>query len=827
MLAAAFACVISGCGGGGGAGSAGGNTAPTFVSLTVTKSVVLSDDTDTATVTAAATDANGDTITYTGAATGGTLSKTAAARFTFKTGAPGEFTITITATDARGASAQKTTTINSFGVSANYGGAKGTVTVPRTSYRGADVSDPTQSGNILESPVYIPAEAGGGRDLSRAVMFENKGATVTTCEGDSFVTGELIVKMKPGRDLDLLTGEKGLRIIRNNDPGISLVEITGAASDRRLTIDTCVALNEDSRVEFAELNKIAKRMSVSANDTYFSSQWNLNLMNVPQAWSTTTGSSNVIVAVLDSGVVSGHQDLSANIVSGYDFISSSSSSCDGGGIDSNPEDVADSRCIPRALPPDSPGRSDYHGTHVAGIIAAVGNNGKGVAGINWNAKIMPVRVLGTGGGTDYDIIQGMLYAAGLSNDSHTTPSKKANIINMSLGGSPGEQCSALYKDAFNQVYNAGVLVFVATGNDGSNNGINPLALCDHAVAVAAADRYSMRAWYSNAGPGVTITAPGGDQTVAESDGVLSTVRSDAADNNTAYVYMQGTSMATPHAAGVAALMLAANPSLTPSQIVNYMVQTATDLGSAGTDNIYGAGLINAYSAVRSAAGQTSSGNPVLSVSTTKMYFGAGETTKTALLTNTGGGTLAVTSISHTEYSGGDWLSTSYDSVGKLLTATVTRTGLATGSYTGAINIVSNGGSASIAVTLQVDTAVPTIDPSCVDTNIYVLAVDSSTEETASETSVAITGGGFKIFEIPEGGYYVIAGTDCDGDDYICDQSIDYCGVYPLVSDPGILTVTRQQFTSNINFSLTMSTYVDEAARVSGTGLPSSGFRRRK
>ncbi len=827
-LASALVSVISGCGGGGGgASSSGGNSAPTFTSLTTTKTVLLSDNTDSVTITAAASDPDGDSITYTGTSTGGTLTKTTSNKFSFRTDEPGEFTITITAADTRGGSVQKTATITSFGASTEEGGAQGTVTVPRSSYRGAEISGRTESGNILESTVFISAEYGSGRDMSRAVMFENKGAMVTTCEGSNFIAGELIVKMKSGFDLSRFADDKGLRIVNDNASGISLLEIAGAGPDRQLTVDTCEALNGDPRVEFVELNKVSKRMSMTANDTYFSSQWNLNLINVPQAWSTTTGSSSVIVAVLDTGIVFGHQDLSANIVSGYDFISSSSTSCDGGGIDGNPEDVADSRCTPRALPADSPDRSEYHGSHVAGIIAAVGNNGKGIAGINWNAKIMPVRVLGAGGGTDYDIIQGMLYAAGLSNDSHTIPAQKADIINMSLGGSPGEQCSALYEDTFNQVYNAGVLVFVATGNDGSDNGINPLALCDHAVAVAAVDRYSTRAWYSNAGAGVTIAAPGGDQTDAESDGILSSVRSDSNNISTAYVYMQGTSMATPHAAGVAALMLAANSGLTPAQIITYMTQTATDLGASGTDNIHGAGLINAYSAVRSAANQTAYGDPVLSVSTTKMYFGPEDISKTAVLTNTGGGTLAVSSISNSENTGGDWLSTSYDSGSKTLTATVSRTNLTAGAYTGAINIVSNGGNASIAVTLQVESALPTVDPSCVDSNIYIIAVDSSTEETASETSLSISGGGYSIFEIPEGSYYVIAGTDCDGDKFICDQSIDYCGIYPLVTDPDTLTVARQQFTSDINFSLTKSVFGDEAARAAGARLAASAFRRRR
>ena len=198
---------------------------------------------------------------------------------------------------------------------------------------------------------------------------------------------------------------------------------------RRETLLALAALRERPEVASVSLNTIF-RPSFLPNDEFYTYQWNYPLINLPQAWDLETGSPSVIVAVVDTGVRLDHPDLQGQLVAGYDFISDPSRARDGNGIDSDPNDPGDL---------GSGAGSSFHGTHVAGTIAAATNNGIGVAGIAFGAKVMPIRVLGRNGGTFYDVLQGVRYAARLPNDSLTLPAKRADIINLSLGGGGFDQ----------------------------------------------------------------------------------------------------------------------------------------------------------------------------------------------------------------------------------------------------------------------------------------------------------------------------------------------------------------------------------------------------
>lgn len=840
VLAAAIfmAALVSGpgCGSRGSGGITGsnlGNQAPAFTSVTASKSAVLSNGTDSSTISVAATDANGDAITYSWSTTGGTLTRVSDTQYTFTANAAGSYTVTISATDSNNTVTTTSTTINSFGAAATLGGVSGTFSVPRSSYR---VEGPTDSGNILDVPLNITASS---RDLSRAVVFANKPAPAAPCSQDNFVVDEVIVKPAAGVSSAGIAQSFGLSVKKSGASGIALMSITAAAglpdiAAKTVSRSMCEALNSSTSVAFADLNGINKTMATTPNDPRYGDQWHYPLMNLPQAWDITTGSASVIVAVLDTGIVAAHPDLTGRLVSGYDFVSDVTGGCDGDGIDSNPEDVSDMRCVNGAITSQDPRHGGYHGLHVAGTIGAATNNGVGVAGVDWSAKIMPIRVLGAGGGTDYDIAQGMLYASGLTNDSGTTPAQKANIINMSLGGDPGESCSTFMNGIFDQVYNAGVTVFVAGGNESSKTALNPTALCNHAIAVAAVGRDTVVAPYSNQGPGLTIAAPGGNQEAVDSDGILSTMRNNS-DGASTYKYYQGTSMATPHAAGLGALMLAANPNLTPSQIAQLLAQTSTDLGDAGTDDVYGAGLVNAYKAVFEAkklnTTVTVPASPAIAISTDKLYFSENETSKTVVITNTGGGTLSLTSVSDSESSGGNWMTTSTSTASDKITLTIAvdRTNLSSGTYTGSVYIASNGGNTAVAITMQVNAPTPEPPVGCVDSKIYILAVKSDDFTTAGQSEANITASGYQMFEVPGSAtYYIIGGTDCNGDDYICDQDIDLCGAYPLLEDPSVVSVTGQQFSSNIDFVVT--TIGGSASRPAGgqaleSLLPRNGLKR--
>ena len=190
------------------------------------------------------------------------------------------------------------------------------------------------------------------------------------------------------------------------------------------------------------------------DDIFYEDQWNLSAINLPEAWEYTTGSSNVVVAVVDTGVLMDHPDLAGQLTNdGYDFISDPDISLDGDGIDSNPDDPGDMMYGTH---------SSFHGTHCAGIVAAASNNGIGVSGVAWETKIMPIRVLGDGGvGTTYDVLQGVLYAAGLENDSDTVPSQPADVISLSLGGDGGAD-----QYVYNQVRAQGIIVVAASRKRG-------------------------------------------------------------------------------------------------------------------------------------------------------------------------------------------------------------------------------------------------------------------------------------------------------------------------------------------------------------------------
>jgi subtilisin family serine protease len=240
-----------------------------------------------------------------------------------------------------------------------------------------------------------------------------------------------------------------------------------------------------------------------------------------------------------------------------------------------------------------PNDDEGHGTHVTGTVAQTTNNDLGVAGVAFKTTIMPVKVLNSAGtGTDLQVADGIYYAV----------NNGADIINLSLGGSIP---SATLEDAVAYAYNNGVTVFAASGNSNAGSCDYPAAYDAYVIAVGATQYDETRAPYSNYGSSLDIVAPGGNIGADQNndgyaDGVLQNTFGDTTVD-WAYWFYQGTSMSTPHASGVAALLLARNPTLTPDQIRNALESTAEDLGIPGRDNIYGWGLIDAQAALQSVA----------------------------------------------------------------------------------------------------------------------------------------------------------------------------------------------------------------------------------
>ena len=313
-------------------------------------------------------------------------------------------------------------------------------------------------------------------------------------------------------------------------------------------------------------------------------------VNLPAAWDRTLGDPNLTVAVLDTGIRP-HEDLNGRYTpyvagqttpgaAGYDFVGNLPRANDGDGRDPDPTDPGDwvtteESATPGTTLTNCPVRnSSWHGTHVAGTLGAASDNSIGVAGINWNSRILPVRVLGKCGGYTTDVADGIIWAAGGSVYGVPANPHPAKVLSLSLTGSGA--CSTTFQNAINQATGLGATVVVAAGNNGLDAaGFQP-ASCNNVITVAATDRCGHRAWYSNYGSTIEISAPGGGYAADSSlAGVVSTFNdgptTPGADS---YALSLGTSMATPHVAGVASLMLSINPDLTPSQVVSLLQSSA-------------------------------------------------------------------------------------------------------------------------------------------------------------------------------------------------------------------------------------------------------------
>ncbi|RPE75526.1 S8 family peptidase [Vulcaniibacterium tengchongense] len=353
-------------------------------------------------------------------------------------------------------------------------------------------------------------------------------------------------------------------------------------------------LAADPSVDYAEPDRRMYR-ALTPNDTHYGQQWGFNGtygIKAPAAWDLATGS-GAVVAVIDTGITS-HSDLNANILPGYDFISDTFVSRDGDGRDGNPQDEGDWNPMANECYAGSPvTNSSWHGTHVAGTVAAVTNNAKGVAGTAFNAKVVPVRVLGRCGGSVSDIADAIVWASGGTVSGVPANPNPAEVINLSLGG--GGACGSTFQNAINSAVGRGTTVVVAAGNENSNVSNSSPANCNNVIAVASITSSGARSSFSNYGSLIDIAAPGSS--------ILSTLNNGATTpGSEAYASYNGTSMATPHVAGVVALIqsLSATPK-TPAQVESLIKANVTPFPSTPSQPI-GPGILNARAVLDAVAG---------------------------------------------------------------------------------------------------------------------------------------------------------------------------------------------------------------------------------
>jgi serine protease len=425
-------------------------------------------------------------------------------------------------------------------------------------------------------------------------------------------TDQIIVKYNNGSTMGVAAGmsdaqvqalsqRTGLRLrhMRRLANGAQLMKLESRQNGIRMQ-QTISALMADPNVEYAEPDRMMYPL-VIPDDSRYNEQWHYyestGGLNLPTAWDAAQGS-GVVVAVIDTGYLP-HADLVGNILPGYDMISDTTVAQDGDGRDSDASDNGDwapaNACYNGSPAMDS----SWHGTHVSGTIAAATNNSSGVAGVAYNAKVLPVRVLGRCGGYTSDIADGMIWAAGGTVSGLPINPNPAQVLNLSLGGSGS--CSITVQNAIDTARSLGTTVVVAAGNanvDAANS--NP-ANCNGVVAVAATDRTGGRAYYSNYGSVVDVAAPGGDMRAGAANGILSTLNAGlTAPGADSYAFYQGTSMATPHVAGVAALLYEVDPLMTPDHVESTL--KATTRPFPATCNLCGTGIVDATAAVEAAAG---------------------------------------------------------------------------------------------------------------------------------------------------------------------------------------------------------------------------------
>lgn len=680
--------------------------------------------------------------------------------------------------------------------------------------------NPIASESALTSPLSLQFNAAAGRDYDISIALVDGSATFVVgfqavadiapiqaatapdgssaahkpahlatrpAEGEPHCTGRhVLVRFASQVDEARVCAQHGLTSLERLPSGTYRMNFpcAPAHSRRREAVSLCERLRSESGVQFAEPDWIVRTQSIP-NDPEFGRQWNMRAVSAPAAWDITRGDANVRIAVLDTGLLQDHPDVSNKVVAGYDFISALNVAADGDGPDPNWSDPGD-----RFL---SSGLSSWHGTHVAGIAAASGDDGFGITGVAPGCSLVVLRALGLGGGLVSDVANAIRWGAGL----FTTPDgysvgDAVEVMNLSIGLS---QDSTELRNACQAAYDAGVFLVGAAGNTGDDV-LYPAAystvFCVAATGGALTQSSFISTDYSCFGPEVDIAAPGGLRSQDAfgdgwPDGILSCVRRENLwPHEAGHLYYIGTSQATPHVSGAAALMRSLNPALTNAQLATFLQQSALDINTPGIDEATGAGMLQVHAALRLVLddlGTPSTALPQLVLPTYALKFEGLQSVVKVPVINGGAGVLQVTSAVATTDDGGAWLSATVLPAGLRtppsvnsdgIEVSVTRTGLASGVYSGVIrvNTVTGGAPRDIRVVMYVS-LFPRLG---VDFQLVAFELNGQVAQIATRVT-AQSGYRYWVRELPEQEYLLRAGEDLDGDGVFCTAPFEMCGFF--------------------------------------------------
>lgn len=634
----------------------------------------------------------------------------------------------------------------------------------------------------------------------------------------NFQMGEIIVKQK-AHCLDQSTNNKiALQKTyptkyKNSNSRLSLYRLEESAINQYVTfqpITTAMSVNQIKQsnvseiqlktatlmaardmanqpcVEYAEPNYIRHSMIVP-NDEKYAEHWQYPIISLPDAWDTTTGSDQIKVAIIDTGVLMTHSDLHSRLTDdGYDFISEINESGDGDGIDANPADPGDGFENQNCNFSDrSNNRSSFHGTRVAGVVGATADNGIGLTGVDWNAKIMPLRVLGCQGASDYSIAQAVLYAAGLENDSGIKVSDPADIINLSVGNiAKGETLA----NAINQAIAAGTIVIASAGNSNSSTPIYPAAF-PNVISVAATDTKNQKASFSNYGPSIDVAAPG--------TSIWSTAaKYENGSPEGFYKSTSGTSLAAPHIAGVASLMKSIYSAMTPDDFEAILIsgKITDDLGESGRDDKFGYGLINAKKAVEFSKQINDSEmiipiTPIIGLN--KAYINLGASYKSAQVTVSNVGSKNSTIANIEIETSDDFVTVKSASnshgMGDYI-INIDRSGLVAGNYQSSVRFISDAGEKTVILLFRVLGIGERNYGNAGNLSLHLTNINTK-EVTKLYIKDSYRGKySFKFSGVAAGNYKLKVGNDLDNNGILCEVA-EGCGQYGNDTMP--LRIDRQ------------------------------------